>query len=65
MIAKTDKEKRKGKYIFDFKFRRKKGVEENRAFRKGENRKVNLLVRIPICTSRIRPARMLKFGVIA
>lgn len=65
MIAKTDKEKRKGKYIFDFKFRRKKGVEENRVFRKGENRKVNLLVRIPICTSRIRPARMLKFGVIA
>lgn len=65
MIAKTDKEKRKGKYIFDFKFRRKKGVEENRVFRKGENRKVNLLVRIPICTSRIRPAQMLKFGVIA
>lgn len=65
MIAKTDKEKRKGKYIFDFKFRRKKGVEENRVFRKGESRKVNLLVRIPICTSRIRPAQMLKFGVIA
>lgn len=39
MIAKTDKEKRKGKYIFDFKFRRKKGVEENRVFRKGEKRK--------------------------
>lgn len=65
MIAKTDREKRKRKYIFDFKLRRKKGVEENGVLEKGENRKVNLLVRIPICTSRIRPAQMLKFGVIA
>lgn len=62
MIAKTDKEKRKRKYIFDFKFRRKKGVEENRFLEKEKSRKMNLLVRIPICTSRNRPAQMLKFG---
>lgn len=65
MIAKTDREKRKRKYIFDFKFRRKKGVEENRVLEKEKSRKMNLLVRIPICTSRSRPAQMLKFGVIA
>lgn len=65
MIVKTDREKRKRKYIFDFKLRRKKGVEGNGVLEKGESRKVNLLVRIPICTSRIRPAQMLKFGVIA
>ena len=34
MIAKTDKEKRKRKYIFDFEFRRKKIVEENRVLEK-------------------------------
>ena len=44
---------------------RKKGVEENSVLEKEKRRKVNLLVRIPICTSRIRPAQMLKFGVIA
>ena len=65
MIVKTDREKRKRKYIFDFKFRRKKGLEENSVLEKEKRRKVNLLVRIPICTSRIRPAQMLKFGVIA
>ena len=65
MIVKTDREKRKRKYIFDFKFRRKKGVEENSVLEKEKRRKVNLLVRIPICTSRIRPAQMLKFGGIA
>lgn len=65
MIVKTDREKRKRKYIFDFKFRRKKGVEENSVLEKEKRKKVNLLVRIPICTSRSRPAQMLKFGVIA
>ena len=34
MIVKTDREKRKRKYIFDFKFRRKKRVEENRVLEK-------------------------------
>lgn len=62
MIAKTDKEKRKRKYIFDFKLRRKKGVEENSVLEKEKSRKVNLLVRIPICTRRSRPAPMLKLG---
>lgn len=62
MIVKTDREKRKRKYIFDFKLRRKKGVEGNGVLEKGESRKVNLLVRIPICTSRNRPAPMLKLG---
>jgi hypothetical protein len=32
--VKTDREKRKRKYIFDFKFRRKKGVEENSVLEK-------------------------------
>ena len=64
-MQKLIRKKRKRKYIFDFKLRRKKGVEENGVLEKGESRKVNLLVRIPICTSRSRPARMLKFGVIA
>lgn len=62
LIAKTDREKRKREYIFYFKFRRKKGVEENSVLEKEKSRKANLLVRIPICTSRNRPAPMLKLG---
>ena len=65
MIAKLIRKKERGNTFLILNLGGKKGVEENRVFRKGENRKVNLLVRIPICTSRIRPARMLKFGVIA
>jgi hypothetical protein len=63
--CKTDKEKRKGKYILILNLGGKKGEKKIEFLEKEKNRKVNLLVRIPICTSRIRPARMLKFGVIA